>query len=59
MRILFLSHYFYPEGNAPGTRVYELTRRWAPRLAPCLWVHHAALICRRGATREGIDHVHP
>ena len=29
MRILFLSHYFFPEGNAPATRVYELTRRWA------------------------------
>jgi glycosyltransferase involved in cell wall biosynthesis len=29
MRILFLSHYFHPEGNAPGTRVHELTRRWA------------------------------
>lgn len=28
MRILFISHYFYPEGNAPATRVYELTRRW-------------------------------
>ncbi len=29
MRILFISHYFYPEGNAPATRVYEITRRWA------------------------------
>ena len=29
MRILFFSHYFHPEGNAPATRVYELTRRWA------------------------------
>jgi len=29
MRILFFSHYFWPEGNAPATRVYELTRRWA------------------------------
>lgn len=29
MRILYLSHYFHPEGNAPATRVYELTRRWA------------------------------
>jgi glycosyltransferase involved in cell wall biosynthesis len=28
MRILFLSHYFHPEGNAPATRVTELTRRW-------------------------------
>ncbi len=29
MKILFISHYFYPEGNAPATRVYEMTRRWA------------------------------
>ena len=28
MRILYLSHYFYPEGNAPATRVYEMSRRW-------------------------------
>ncbi len=29
MRVLFLSHYFHPEGNAPATRVHQLTRRWA------------------------------
>ena len=28
MRILFLSHYFPPEGNAPATRVSALTKRW-------------------------------
>jgi glycosyltransferase involved in cell wall biosynthesis len=28
MRILFFTHYFAPEGNAPATRVSELTRRW-------------------------------
>lgn len=28
MRILFFTHYFHPEGNAPATRVRELTRRW-------------------------------
>lgn len=28
MRILFLSHYFPPEGNAPATRTFEHTRRW-------------------------------
>ncbi len=28
MRILFLSHYFPPEGNAPATRVGALTKRW-------------------------------
>jgi hypothetical protein len=27
--ILFLTHYFHPEGNAPATRVTEMTRRWA------------------------------
>jgi glycosyltransferase involved in cell wall biosynthesis len=31
MRILYLSHYFFPEGNAPATRVSELARRWAAR----------------------------
>ncbi|MCF7917112.1 MAG: glycosyltransferase family 4 protein, partial [Candidatus Omnitrophica bacterium] len=29
MRVLFLSHYFLPEGNAPASRVYELCKRWA------------------------------
>jgi glycosyltransferase involved in cell wall biosynthesis len=28
MRILFLTHYFPPEGNAPASRVYEMCRRW-------------------------------
>jgi hypothetical protein len=28
MRVLFLTHYFAPEGNAPATRVTELCRRW-------------------------------
>src|SRR5262249_31360249 len=28
LRILFLTHYFHPEGNAPATRVTEMTRRW-------------------------------
>lgn len=28
MRILFLTHYFPPEGNAPATRVFEMARRW-------------------------------
>ena len=27
-RILFLSHYFPPEGNAPANRVYESCKRW-------------------------------
>src|SRR5262245_21262700 len=28
MRIVFFTHYFHPEGNAPATRVTEMTRRW-------------------------------
>ena len=29
MRILFLSHYFPPEVNAPANRTYENCREWA------------------------------
>ena len=29
MRILFLTHYYSPEGNAPATRVAALAERWA------------------------------
>ncbi len=29
MHILFFSHYYTPEGNAPATRVSALARRWA------------------------------
>lgn len=28
MKILFFSHYFYPEGNAPASRVYEMAKEW-------------------------------
>ena len=28
MRILFLTHYFPPEGNAPATRVHSFAKRW-------------------------------
>jgi len=31
MRILFLSHYFPPEVNAPASRTYELCKRWVRR----------------------------
>ena len=31
MRILFLSHYFPPEGNAPASRTFENCRRWVRR----------------------------
>ena len=29
MKILFFSHYYTPEGNAPATRVSALCERWA------------------------------
>ena len=29
MKILFLTHYFPPEGNAPATRVAALTKKWS------------------------------
>ncbi len=28
MRILYLTHYFPPEGNAPASRAFQLARRW-------------------------------
>jgi len=28
MRIMFLTHYFTPEGNAPASRVHEMAKRW-------------------------------
>lgn len=31
MHILFFSHYFPPEGNAPASRTYENCRRWVNR----------------------------
>jgi len=31
IRVLFLTHYFPPEGNAPATRVHAFCRRWARR----------------------------
>lgn len=31
LRLLFLSHYFPPEGNAPATRVHAFCRRWVKR----------------------------
>lgn len=31
MRVLFLSHYFPPEVNAPASRTFEHARRWARR----------------------------
>jgi glycosyltransferase involved in cell wall biosynthesis len=52
MRILFLSHYFFPEGNAPATRVTELARRWA-RLGHDVTVVTCAPNVPNGVVYEG------
>jgi glycosyltransferase involved in cell wall biosynthesis len=67
MRILFLSHYFAPEGNAPATRVHGFCRRWAEN------GHHVTVITcapnvpsgivytgykNRLVFRESIDGIH-
>lgn len=39
LRILFFSHYFHPEVNAPASRLYEHARRW--RRAG----HHVTVVC--------------
>lgn len=31
MHIIFLTHYFYHEGNAPASRTYENCKRWVER----------------------------
>lgn len=31
MHIIFITHYFFPEGNAPASRTYENCKRWAAR----------------------------
>ena len=31
MKITFFSHYYFPEGNAPATRVFNLCSNWAKR----------------------------
>lgn len=31
MRILFFTHYFPPEGNAPASRTHENCKRWVRR----------------------------
>ncbi len=38
MRILFFSHYFPPEGNAPASRTYENCKRWVR------WGHEVIVI---------------
>ena len=43
MHILFLSHYFPPEVNAPASRTYENTKRWVKA------GHEPAILCTPGA----------
>ncbi|MCC6545945.1 glycosyltransferase [Candidatus Sumerlaeota bacterium] len=39
LRILFLSHYFYPEVNAPASRLFEHARLWVAN------GHHVTIVC--------------
>ncbi len=39
LRILYFSHYFYPEVNAPASRLYEHARRWVRQ------GHQVTVIC--------------
>lgn len=52
MRILFLSHYFPPEVNAPATRTYEHCVRWA-RAGHDVTVITCAPNCPDGVLFEG------
>lgn len=52
MRILFLSHYFPPEVNAPATRTYEHCVRWA-RAGHDVTVVTCAPNCPDGVLFEG------
>jgi glycosyltransferase involved in cell wall biosynthesis len=52
LRILFLSHYFPPEGNAPASRVHEMCRRWV-RAGHHVTVITGAPNCPTGVLFEG------
>lgn len=39
LRILFLSHYFHPEVNAPASRLYEHAKLWVAQ------GHHVTVVC--------------
>ena len=54
MRIVFISHNFYPEGNAPATRVYQMTRRWA-RAGHDVTVITTAPIVSAGIVYDGYE----
>lgn len=52
MRILFFSHYFPPEGNAPASRTYENCRRWVAE-GHDVTVITCAPNCPEGVVYEG------
>lgn len=52
MRILFFSHYFPPEGNAPASRTYENARRWV-KAGHQVTVITCAPNCPDGVVYEG------
>lgn len=52
MRILFFSHYFPPEGNAPASRTHENARRWV-REGHEVTVVTCAPNCPDGVVYEG------
>lgn len=52
MHILFFSHYFPPEGNAPATRTYENCKRWV-ELGHQVTVITCAPNCPSGVVYEG------
>ncbi|MCC5876704.1 MAG: glycosyltransferase [Candidatus Sumerlaeia bacterium] len=47
LRILFLSHYFHPEVNAPATRLFEHTRQWTAA------GHEVTVICPTPSAPHG------
>ncbi len=52
MKILFFTHYFPPEGNAPASRTYENARRWV-RAGHEVTVVTCAPNCPEGVVYEG------
>jgi glycosyltransferase involved in cell wall biosynthesis len=67
MRILFLTHYFPPEVNAPATRTYEHCREWAAaghevHVVTCIPSHPAGRpfpgYRRRWYQQESMDGIH-
>ena len=52
MKILFFSHYFPPEGNAPASRTYENCKRWV-KAGHSVTVVTCAPNCPSGMVYEG------